>query len=380
MLETSKDSIVMKLTIDQRNDFAELVVASGLTNRRRPLCIWIGLDPDKLNFVQNSVALDFALELIVDCEKKELDDALIRLLALVTEELSDSKGHEVKLANLHKVLEHDVLPADGIPNKPSVSVYKKQPLSINDNKVYYTDTHIVSVLQIWSPMVIVWMFLLLLVPTRYEEYIKRFRASTARNIHISLCCLLAYLPLVISALGADLKYTSISGNEANSYRIVWLAVAIAWLTTMVIGRIDSDAIGDLIGLVIGTLVSIIFVAVAPIVFDLPLGILNWVCISFTGGTAYAVAISTINDRNVQGAGIGAVVSAVLVGITLVIFTGQIFGGILVILTVVGAMAVSLGVTNGLEKNMKGHRASKRAVVTLVIFIVSLAALFNAYIR
>jgi hypothetical protein len=211
MLEASEDSVGTKLNIDHRLNFAKLVVASRLTDQRRTLCDWIGVEPDELAFLEYRTPLDFAFELIADCEKKGLDDALMRLMVLVTEELRDSRRHQARLADLHEVLGPDAQPAKGVPNEPSISVGEQRSSIIDSNEVRYSDTHIVSVLQIWSPMVVVWMFLLTLAPTHYEKYINRFRSSTARNIHISLCCLLTFLPLLITALGADLKHTSLSG-------------------------------------------------------------------------------------------------------------------------------------------------------------------------
>jgi hypothetical protein len=148
---------------------------------------------------------------------------------------------------------------------------------------------------------------------------------------------------------------------------------------MVIGRIDRDAVGDGIGLVIGILVGVVIVAMTPIVFGLPLAIVTWLCVSFTGGTAYAVAVSTINDRNVSGAGISAAIAAVLVGLVLALFARQVVGGILIVLTVVLAMAVYAGVESGLAKNMKKNRVSRRSAFTLGAFIVILGVLFSAYI-
>jgi len=254
--------------------------------------------------------------------------------------------------------------------------YPLKYLPDNDNKNRFTDTHIVSVLQIWSPLVIIWLFLLFIAPTYYEKYIRRFRSSTARNIHISLSCLLAYSPLLVLALGTAGNNTSSSHGGSAWAQFLWLAVIIAWLLTMTIGRIDKDAIGDLVGLIIGILTSIIFVAVISS-SDLSVGLLNWICISFTGGTAYAVAISTINDRNVQGAGIGAASSAVLASIILAFIIGHGFAALFIFLTVVGAMAVSVGVNGGLQENLDNNRISKRGIFALLMFMLSLIVLVRA---
>lgn len=368
----------MKLTVDQRDDFSNLLVASRLTDRRRPLCLRLGLNPSSLEYINNRIALDFALELIADCEEKELDDALIRLLKMIASELRDSKRHHAKILNLQEALGCDDLLPQKTHKNPLTSISMKSQLNTNSNEVYYPESHIWAILQIWSPLVIVWMFLLMLAPNYYEKYINQFHASTARNIHISLCSFLTYFPLFILSLGADLNSISISENGTNWGRILWLAVVIAWLITVLIGRVDSNVIGDLIGLIIGILVSIVIGAMNPALFDLSLEVVGLLCISFTGGIAYATAYATINDRNVQGAGIGAAISAVLAGLIL-IFTGEIVGGILAILTVIFAMAVSFGVVFGLLENLGQQRASRRSVFTFAVFIIILIVLVNGYV-
>jgi hypothetical protein len=382
------NSTARKLTIQQREDFAHLVVAGNLTLQREHLCRRLGLNPALLGFTENTSALDFAIELIAYCEEKELGDALIKLLTLVTQELGDGTTHQAKITDLREILEHSHSPTREIRNAPSTLSPNHQTPSIESNDARYTDTHIMSVLQIWSPMVVVWFFLLLLAPALYRKQIVQYRNSTARNIHISLGCFLAYLPLLILGLGADLESSSISFAGTNWLRITWLAIVIAWLTTMVIGRIDKDDIGFAIGIGIGILFSLTMGWAIPIVFSLPFGwltIITIVCISVTGGTAYSVAFQTINDRNVLGAGIGAFVLAVL-GSVVLILLGQILGladltsgGFYAFLTVIGAMAVSQGVESGLEKNLSTHSTSRRGVFTFVSFIVCLAALFFVYL-
>lgn len=370
----------MILNVNQRNEFANLIVVSRLADRRRALCLQIGVNPNTLDFVNNRLAFDFAIELIADCEEKELNDVLIRLLKLVTKELRDNKSYQLKIAELHEVLSYSPLSTEGFQNEPPVLPTEQYNSVSYEDESIYTDSHIVSFMYTWSPMVIIWMFLLLLSPTRYEKLVRRFRASSARNIHISLGCLLAYLPLLIIALGVDLYYES-NASEINWAQILWLTVSIVWLTTMIIGRFDRDEIGDLIGLFIGILTTIIVGIATPIIsFDFSLALLSGICISFTGGTAYAIALDTINDRNVHGAGIGAASSAVLGSLLLVIFTDYKSGAILVILTVIGAMAVAKGVESGLEENFWRMRISKRSVFTLFVFFSSLTALCIGFIN
>jgi len=110
----------MKFTIDQRNDFSRLIEVSRLTDRRRPLCLQIGLDPSNLDYLQNRVAIDFAIELISDCEKKELDGVLVRLLTLVNEELRGSKKYQETIAGLYKALGVEVPSAGGVKSESTV--------------------------------------------------------------------------------------------------------------------------------------------------------------------------------------------------------------------------------------------------------------------
>ena len=142
---------------------------------------------------------------------------------------------------------------------------------------------------------------------------------------------------------------------------------------MVIGRINISAIGDIVGLVIGILFSRIMGAEIPLVFGLGLGLASTACISITGGIAYAVALLTINDRNVQGAGIGAFYSTLVLCVIL-ICKGPIIGSILALLTVFGAATVAAVVSIVLEER-DGLLRLVFGVVTFVIYLFSLAFLF-----
>ena len=370
------DSTATRLTMQQVEDFVQLVLASGLTLRRRYLCRQIGLDPDRLDFVYNTDAPDFATKLIAYCDEKSLHDALVEILWLVAKQLGNGKIHQAKIAYLRKVLEPRVLSPWDIGNQPSVFVADQRSSSIQTFDIQYIMTRFLGVLQTWSPLVIFSFFLLLLAPDRYEKYISRFENSTVRNIHISLGCFLAYLPLLILGFGADLKPPAIPSSELNWSQATWLAVVIAWLATMVIGRINISAIGDIVGLVIGILFSRIMGAEIPLVFGLGLGLASTACISITGGIAYAVALLTINDRNVQGAGIGAFYSTLVLCVIL-ICKGPIIGSILALLTVFGAATVAAVVSIVLEER-DGLLRLVFGVVTFVIYLFSLAFLFVGY--